>query len=95
MLHELADLRLLRILGFLAIEGPLQIHHVVSMGSTTTIALRIDGGVRLLGEVGGIDRTLARLLLQGGPRVGRPSEAYIARSIAQAEEALLVGSARI
>ena len=65
------------------------------MGCTAAIALGIDGSIRLLSQIGYVDRTLARLLLQRCPGIGWPTETDIARDVAQAEESLLGSSARI
>ena len=65
------------------------------MGCTAAIALGIDGSIRLLSQIGYVDRTLTCLFLFGCPGIGWPTETDIARDVAQAEESLLGSSAWI
>lgn len=95
LLHEVGDAFLLRILLGFFVEAATEIHAVVGMSCTSTIAVGIDGTLGLLGEVSHIDGTLASLLLERGPSIGGPTKIEIANEIAEGKEALFVVGGRV
>ena len=88
LLHQVAHHLLLRILIGLFVETAIQIHDVVGMGGSTTIALGIDGLLGVLGQISHINRTLTRLGLLRSPFIGWPTEVYVAHHIAKAVQTL-------